>query len=74
VIYGAKVHTYVLPILFALGVLGFLGIAFIVGSIVFGVTLLIKLAFWILLLPLWIILIPIQILVWFVRGFFGVFF
>ena len=74
VIYGAMVHIFVLPLIFALGILGILGLIFTVGSIVFGVTLIIKLGIWLLLLPLWIVLIPIQILIWFIRGFFGIIF
>jgi hypothetical protein len=67
VIFGAKVHVTVFPLLFALGFLGFLGFLFFVGSIFFGITLTIKLVLWIMLLPL-------QILIWFIRLFFGILF
>ena len=67
VIFGAKVHISVFPLLFALGVLGFLGFLFFVGSIFLGITLTIKLV-------LWVVLLPLQILIWFIRLFFGIFF
>ena len=66
-IYGAKVSTIVLPIIFALGVLGILGMFFVFGTVIFGITLITKFAIWMVLLPL-------QIVVWFFRGLFGIIF
>lgn len=56
-----------LPIIFALGVLGILGLFFVFGTVIFGVTLIAKFAIWMVLLPL-------QIVIWFLRGLFGIFF
>ena len=67
VIFGAKVDIFVFPLLFALGVLGFLGFLFFIGSIFFGIAVTIKLV-------LWMVLLPLQILVWFIRLFFGILF
>jgi len=67
VIYGAKVHTNVLPIILVFGVLGILGLFFVFGTVMFGVTMVAKFAIWMVLLPL-------QIVVWFLRGLFGIFF
>ena len=67
VIFGAKVHITVFPLLFALGFLGFLGFLFFIGSIFFGIAVTIKFV-------LWIVLLPLQILIWFIRLFFGILF
>ncbi len=58
---------FVFPLLFALGVLGFLGFLFFIGSIFFGIAVTIKFV-------LWMVLLPLQILIWFIRLFFGILF
>ncbi len=60
-------HISVFPLLFALGFLGFLGFLLFKGSKFFGITLTIKFV-------LWMVLLPLQILVWFIRLFFGIIF
>ena len=60
-------HISVFPLLFALGFLGFLGFLLFIGSIFFGITLTIKFV-------LWMVLLPLQILVRFIRLFFGIIF
>ena len=60
-------HNCVLPLLFVMGILGCMGLFFLVGSIFFGVALTVKFVVWIALLPIHIIL-------WFFRMFFGILF
>jgi hypothetical protein len=67
VIFGAKVHASVFPLVFVLGFLGFLGFLFFIGSIFFGIAVTIKFV-------LWMALLPFQILIWFIRLFFGILF
>jgi hypothetical protein len=66
VISGAKVHIHVFPLLFVIGFLGFFGFMFLIGAMFFGIALTIKFV-------LWIVLLPLQILIWFIRLFFGIF-
>ena len=60
-------HTTVLPIILVFGVLGILGLFFVFGTVIFGVTMIAKFAIWMVLLPL-------QIILWFLRGLFGIIF
>jgi hypothetical protein len=66
VIYGAKVHIHVFPLLFVIGFLGFFSFMFLIGAMFFGIALTIKFV-------LWIVLLPLQILIWFIRLLFGIF-